>query len=85
MVDVNMNPTPLKVIRKEVCLQVNSSFRLSKDPIPKRHSNILWKEESNEIKDFMKVEDGGVHHKRYDGRARNNELKFQRSPKHHPF
>jgi hypothetical protein len=31
----------------------------------KRHPNIWKKEESNEIRDFMKME--GVHRKRYNG------------------
>jgi hypothetical protein len=31
----------------------------------------------------MKVEEGGVHHKTYDGQ--NSEIRFQRLPKHHPF
>jgi len=66
MVDVTMTPKPPKVIGKEVCLRAKNLFRLSKDPRPKRHLNILWKEESKEIKDFMKVEDGGVHSKKYD-------------------
>jgi hypothetical protein len=36
------------------------------------------------MKDSMKVEDGGVHRKRYDGGiAWNNKLKFQR-PHEHP-
>jgi len=34
---------------------------------PKMHPNILWKEKSKEIRDSMKVEDGNVHHKRYNG------------------
>ncbi len=42
---------------------------LSKDPRPKRRRNILWKEESKEIRDSMKLEDGGVHRKRYNGRC----------------
>jgi hypothetical protein len=33
----------------------------------------------------MKVEDGGVHHKKYDGHCTNNELKFQRPHEHYPF
>jgi hypothetical protein len=33
----------------------------------KRWPNTLWNEESKEIKDFMKLEDEGVHCKRYDG------------------
>ncbi len=53
----------LKVIEREVCLQYKGPFGLSKDPKPKRCLNILWKEESKEIKAFMKVGDGNVHHK----------------------
>ncbi len=67
MMDVNMNPTPPKVTRKEACLQANGLFRLSKDLGPKSHSNILWTKETKEKKNFMKVEDGGVYHKKYDG------------------
>jgi hypothetical protein len=33
----------------------------------------------------MKVEDGGVHSKRYDGCCTNNELEFQSPHEHHPF
>ncbi len=62
-----MSPTPPKIIGKEACLQAKCPFRLSKDHGPKRHPNILWKEESKEIKDFLKVGDGGVHRKKYDG------------------
>jgi hypothetical protein len=40
MLDVDMNLMPLKVIKKEVCLLVKSSFGLLKDPKPKRHPNI---------------------------------------------
>jgi hypothetical protein len=46
MVVVNMNRTPPKVIRKEVCLRIKGLSGLSKDPGPKRHPNILWREES---------------------------------------
>jgi len=67
MVYVDMNPTPLKVIGREDCLSVKSLFGLSKDVGPQKHPNILWKEESKEIKNSMKVENGGVHHKIYDG------------------
>jgi hypothetical protein len=67
MVDVDMSPTPPKVIRKEAYLQIKCLSKLSKDPGPKKHPNILWREKSKEIKDIMKVEDGGVHRKRYDG------------------
>ncbi len=47
--EVNMNSTPPKVIGKEACLRSKGPFGLSKDPKPKRHLNILWKEESKEI------------------------------------
>ncbi len=62
-----MRLTPLKVIGRDVCLQAKGLSRLSKDLGLKRCPNTLWREESKEIRDFMKVEDGGVHHKRYDG------------------
>jgi hypothetical protein len=85
MVDVDMSSTPLKVIGKEVCLWTKGLSRLSKDPGPKRCPNTLWKEESKEIKDSMKVEDGSVHHKRYDGHCKKQWVKFQRPFDHHPF
>jgi len=85
MVDVNMNPTPPKVIRRESCLRTKNPSRLSKDFGPKRCPNTLWKEESKEIKDSLKVENGGVHHKRYDGHCTKKKLKFQRPSKQHPF
>jgi hypothetical protein len=44
MMDVDMNLTPPEIIGKEVCLQIESPFRLSKDLGPKRCPNILWKE-----------------------------------------
>jgi hypothetical protein len=53
--------------------------RLLKDPGPKRHPNILWKEESKEIKDFMKVEDGNVHYKRYDGHCTKQQIKIPKA------
>ncbi len=52
-----MSLTPLKVIEREACLQAKSLFGLLKDHGPKRCTNTLWKEESKEIKDSMKVED----------------------------
>jgi hypothetical protein len=66
MVDVNMSPTPPKVIGREVYLRAKGPSWLSKDLRPKRHPNILWREESKEIKDSMKVEDGSVHRKKYN-------------------
>jgi len=67
MVDVDMNPMPPKVIGKEVFLQTKGHSGLSKNLGSKRCPNILWREKSKEIKDFMKVENGGVHRKRYNG------------------
>jgi hypothetical protein len=67
MADVNMSSTPLMVIGREACLWAKGPFRLLKDLGLKRHLNTLWKEESKEIMDSMKVEDGSVHHKRYNG------------------
>jgi hypothetical protein len=67
MVDVDMNMTPPKVIEREACLQAKGLYGLSKDPKPKRCVNALKREESKEITDFVKVENGCVHYKRYDG------------------
>jgi hypothetical protein len=39
MVDVDMNPMPLKNIGKKTCLQIKGPFRLLKDLGPKRHPN----------------------------------------------
>jgi hypothetical protein len=64
MMVVGMSVMPLRVIGKEICLQVRGLFKLSKDLGPKRHLNV-WKE-SKETREFMKVEKGGVHHNRYD-------------------
>jgi hypothetical protein len=54
-----MNPMPSKVIGREVCLRAKGLSKLSKDPGSKRRPNTLWKKESKEIKNSMKVEDGG--------------------------
>jgi hypothetical protein len=69
MMDVDMSSTPLKIIRREACLWTKGPSRLSKDPEPKRGPNTLWKDESKDIKNFMKVENGGVHYKKYNGRC----------------
>jgi len=79
MVDVEMNLMPLKVIRMETCLRAKGLSRLSKDHGPKRRTNTLWKEESKEIKDYMKVENGGVHHKRYDGCCMKEQVKIPKA------
>jgi hypothetical protein len=36
-------------------------------------------EKSKEIKDFAKVEDGGVHHKRYDGCCMKQQIRIPKS------
>ncbi len=61
---VGMNLMPPKVIEKKACLQSKTFYGLSKDPRPKKHPN-TWRKEKK--KDFMKVEETGVHHKRYNG------------------
>jgi hypothetical protein len=70
MVDVNMSLMPPKVIRKEACLQAKGPSGSSKDPKPKRCPNTWRRKESKEIKDYVKVEDGGVHRKRYIERCK---------------
>jgi hypothetical protein len=65
--DVDMSPTPSKVIGRGACLQAKGPSRPSKDPRLKRCPNILWREESKEITDSMKLEGGGVHYKIYNG------------------
>ncbi len=76
-----MNSTPPKVVGRVVCLRAKGPFGLSKDLGPKRCPNILWREESKEIRDYMKVK----FMKDTMGAERNNELKFQRPLEHHPF
>ncbi len=79
MVNVDMNSTPLKVIGREACLWIKNLSWLSKDPGPKKHPNTLWREESKEIKDFMKVEDGVVRCKKYDGRCMKQRIKIPKA------
>ncbi len=59
-----MTRMSLKVIGREASLRTKSPFGLLKDLGPKMCPNILWKEESKKINDYMKVEDGGVHCKK---------------------
>ncbi len=61
-----MSPTPPKVIGREACLQAKGPSKLLNFFKPNKRPNILWREESKEIRDFMKVEDGGVHRKKYN-------------------
>jgi hypothetical protein len=56
MVNFDMSLTPPKVIGRDVCLRAKGPYGLSKDLGPKRRPNILCREESKEIRDFMKVE-----------------------------
>ncbi len=74
-----MNLMPLKVIGREICLQAKGTYRLSRDLGPKRCPNTLWKKELKEIKDFMKVEDGGVHRKRYDGCCTKQQIRIPKA------
>jgi len=63
MVVVNIRSMPPKAIGRKA----RGPFSLSKDPRPKRCPNIWNNEEAKEAKDFMKVEDGGVHYNKYNG------------------
>ncbi len=66
---ISMRLMPPKTIGRKVCLQAKGLFGLSKDSRPKRCPNIWKREESKEVKDFMKVKNGSVHHNKYDGRC----------------
>ncbi len=74
MVDVDMSSTPLKVIGGEVCLWAKGPSGLSKELGPKGVQFFLWKEESKEIRDSMKVEDGMCIVKDTMGVAQKNKL-----------
>jgi len=67
MVAISINSMPLKVIGREAYLRAKGPSKLSKDFGPKRRPNTWRREELKEMKDSMKVEEGGVHHKRYEG------------------
>jgi hypothetical protein len=62
-----MSLMPSKVIKINICLWVRGPFRLSKDLGRTKCLNIFKREESKEMKNFFKVEEEGVHCKRYDG------------------
>jgi hypothetical protein len=66
MMIINMSSMPPKVIKKKTCLSIRGLFNLSKDFEFNKHPNISRKEESKEIRDFIKMKKGGVHHKRYN-------------------
>jgi hypothetical protein len=69
MVTIDMSLMPLKIIGKKTRLQTKGPFGLLKDLGPKRCQKFWRKEESKEIMDFVKVEDGSMHCKKYDGRC----------------
>jgi hypothetical protein len=79
MVDVDMSSTPSKVIGKEAYLQTKNPSGLSNDLEPKRRPNTLWRGESKEIRDFMKVEDGDVHLKRYNGHCTKQQVRIPKA------
>jgi hypothetical protein len=56
MVDVNMNPTPMKVIRNEAYLQIKGPFGLSKDPKPEKRFKHL---KEGRIKGSKKLHENG--------------------------
>jgi hypothetical protein len=81
-----MNPMSPKVTGKKVCLQAKGPIKLLKDLGPKRCPNTWRKEESKEIKDFMKEKKKKVYIvKDIMVVTQSNELKFQRLFEHHPF
>jgi hypothetical protein len=67
MAVISMKPMLPKIIQRKACSRAKGPSRLSKDPRPKRWPNTWRKEESKEIKNFMKVENGGVHCNEYNG------------------
>jgi hypothetical protein len=67
MVIINMNSMSQKIIGRKTCLLTRGFFKLSRDFESKKHSNTWRKEESKQIKDFIKLKKGSVHRKRYDG------------------
>jgi hypothetical protein len=69
MVVISMSMMRPKVIGKEAYLHAKGPSKLSKDLGPKKKSNTWRKEESKEMKEYMKMEEGGVHHKKYEGRC----------------
>ncbi len=66
MVVVNMNLMPPKVIGKKAYLQAKSISRLSKEHEHKKRPNTWKKKKSKETRDYMKVEDIGVQHNKYN-------------------
>jgi hypothetical protein len=75
MVAISMSSMLLKVIGKETCLRVKSLWAIKGSWTL---NLITWtKDELKEIKDSIKVENGGVHHKKYDGRYMKQWVKIQ--------
>jgi len=72
---VGTNSMPPKVIKKKIYLCAKGFYGLLKDLGLKRHPNIWRREESKEM-DFMKVEKGGVHSKRYEGHCTKQWIKI---------
>jgi hypothetical protein len=77
MVDVSMNLMPPRIIGKKTCLWVKSPSRLLKDHGLKKRPNTWKKEESKEIKEFMKVGKGMSNVIDIMAIAHNNELIFR--------
>lgn len=78
MVVVGMSLVPLRVIGREICLRVRGLSKLSKDLGPKKHLN-TWKKESKETRESMKMEEGGVHHNRYDDHCKKQWVKIPKT------
>jgi hypothetical protein len=62
-----MRPISPKAVGRQACLRTKNPPKLLKDLRPKKRLNILMKEESKEVRDSMKTEDGSVHRNRYNG------------------
>jgi len=71
---------PLKAIRRKACLWVRNphGLALSKDLGPKKDPN-TWRKESKDARKSMKVEEGGVHHNRYNGCCMNQWIKIPKA------
>jgi len=84
MVVIGMYPMSLRDIGREACLWIRSLSRLQKDLGPKRRPNIWRREEWKKSRESMKVEEEVCIVIDIMVIAWNNELKFQKLPKHHP-
>jgi hypothetical protein len=79
MVDVNMSSTPPNVIGGMFVYKLKVIMGYQRIMDPKMHPKFLWKEKSKEIRDFMKVEDGSVHHKKYNGHYTKQRIKIPKA------